>query len=344
MPLAGALSFGAFPLIEFQRNGRLANEDLKGGETELLQFAVNQIDGFIYGTTRPQGWGEARLEAFVEPASGTAVAGLPRIGDVFVVRKNSKPLWVPFPLADALQPVAVDRRTLYENRRDAYAKQVAEFAEWRTPASRAARRADWKQSAALMGAKGAEFLANMEKSDPQIEAANETQLGAGGPEDKAVREAERELKEVDGVLAALSPDQRRAPSCYDGQGRRAAARFRLKEGAPASCRALVRPNWAYFDATLPRSAPAGRDDRRVHALPATRLREHGPGRVRDQPRARRLDGLGRRPRLAGPLRRGVSGRRPTPNSQRPTWQRLEVWNWELGARVTIFRSGSRDLP
>src|SRR5262245_24878373 len=35
VPLAGALSFGAFPLIEFQRGGRLVNEDLKGGETEL---------------------------------------------------------------------------------------------------------------------------------------------------------------------------------------------------------------------------------------------------------------------------------------------------------------------
>ena len=153
VPLAGALSFGAFPLIEFQRNGRLANEDLKGGETELLQFAVNQLEGHMYGTSRPQGWGEALLDAFVEPESGAAVAGLPRIGDVFVVRKNSKPLWVPFPLADALQPVAVDRRTIYENRRDAYARQVAEFAEWKTPASRAARRADWKQSAALMGAR-----------------------------------------------------------------------------------------------------------------------------------------------------------------------------------------------
>ena len=131
VPLAGALSFGAFPLIEFQRNGRLANEDLKGGETELLQFAVNQLEGHMYGTSRPQGWGETRLDAFVEPESGAAVAGLPRIGDVFVVRKNTKPLWVPFPLADALQPVAVDRRTLYENRRDAYAKQVAEFASGR---------------------------------------------------------------------------------------------------------------------------------------------------------------------------------------------------------------------
>ena len=25
--------------------------------------------------------------------------------------------------------------------------------------------------------------------------------------------------------------------------------------APASCRALVRPNWSYFDAALPRAAP-----------------------------------------------------------------------------------------
>jgi hypothetical protein len=255
VPLAGALSFGAFPLIEFQRNGRLANEDLKGGETELLQFEVNQIEGHMYGTSRPQGWGEAQLDAFVEPESGAAVAGLPRIGDVFVVRKNSKPLWVPFPLADALQPIASDRRTIYENRREAYAKQVAEFAAWKTPASRAARRADWKQSAAMMGAKGAEFLANMERADPQIEAANEKQLGPGGPEDKAVREAERELQEIDGLLASLSPDQRRAPSCYDGRASALAARFRLKDGAPASCRALVRPNWAYFDAALPRSTP-----------------------------------------------------------------------------------------
>src|SRR5215212_2694396 len=86
VPLAGSLSFGAFPLIEYERGGRLVNEDLKGGETELLQFVVNQIDGSIYGTSRPEGWGDAPLDAFVEPESGTPVAGLPRLGDVFVVR------------------------------------------------------------------------------------------------------------------------------------------------------------------------------------------------------------------------------------------------------------------
>jgi hypothetical protein len=254
VPLAGSLGFGAFPLIEFQRGGRLVNEDLKGGETETLQFVVNQLDGSIYGGSRPQGWGDAPLDAFVEPETGAAVAGLPRVGDVFVVRKNPKPLWLPFPLADALQPIVAERRTLYENRRDGYAKEVAEFARWRTSASRATRRAEWQKSAASMP-KGAEFLATMEKSDEQIEAANEARLAPGGPEDKTVRAAERELQEVDEIIAALSPEDRRAPSCYDQRATRLADRFRAHADAPASCRPLVRPNWDYFDATLPRSAP-----------------------------------------------------------------------------------------
>lgn len=254
-PLAGAMSFGAFPLIEFQRGGRLVNEDLKGGETELLQFLVNQLDGSVYGGSRPQGWGEAALDAFVEPDAGVAVAGLPRVGDVFIVRKNTRPLWVPFPLAEALEPIAAERRRIYENRRDVHAREVAAFATWRSPAARAARRADWQKTAASMPKGGADFLATMEASDPQIEAANQARLGPGGPEERAVRDAERELQEVDGILGALSPEARRAPSCYDQRATRLADRFRARAGAPASCRALVRPNADYFDPTLPRSAP-----------------------------------------------------------------------------------------
>ena len=106
-----------------------------------------------------------------------------------------------------------------------------------------------------MGAKGAEFLANMEKSDPQIEAANEKQLGPGGPEDKAVREAERELEDVDGIPAALSPDDRRAPSCYDDEAGTLSARFRLKEGAPC-------PAVPWSAPIGPISTPRCRDRRR----------------------------------------------------------------------------------
>jgi hypothetical protein len=103
--------------------------------------------------------------------------------------------------------------------------------------------------------KGDEFIAMMEKSEPQIEAGNEARLRPGGPEEKGVRDAERELQEVDGLLAAMSADGRAAPACYDQRAARLADRFRPHAGAPASCRPLVRPNWGYFDPTLPRSAP-----------------------------------------------------------------------------------------
>jgi hypothetical protein len=255
VPLAGALSFGAFPLIEFTRGGRLVNEDLKGGETELLQFEVNELDARMYGTTRPDGWGEVQLDAFVEPAAGAAVSGLPRVGEVFVVRNNPKPLWVPLALSDALTPIEATRRTAFEDARDVYAKEVAEFTEWRSPPRRAARRQDWQQAAASMPNGGAGFLANMEQSEPQIEAATAARLAPGGPEDTRVREAEREWQEITGIVAALSPDAQSASSCYDRSASRLADRFRAHAGAPASCRALVRPNPDYFDAKLPRSSP-----------------------------------------------------------------------------------------
>lgn len=254
VPLAGNLAFGAFPLVEFMRNGRMVNEDMKGGETETLAFVVNEIGGHIYGTSRPQGWGSADLDAFVEPAAGAPVAGLTRVGDVFVVKNNPKPLWIPFAIGDALQPILESRRGELESRRDTYTKQVAELAEWQTPAKRAQRRAEWQKTAASMP-KPAEFVATMEKTDAQIEAAKKTQLAAGGPEEKGVRDAERDVKEVETILAALAPEQRKAASCYNQSASRLADQFRLKDGAPAACRPLVRPNWDYFDPKLPRSAP-----------------------------------------------------------------------------------------
>jgi hypothetical protein len=56
-------------------------------------------------------------------------------------------------------------------------------------------------------------------------------------------------------VSALSPEVRRAPSCFDRSANRLADRFRAYAGAPASCRALVRPNAEYFDTKLARSSP-----------------------------------------------------------------------------------------
>lgn len=254
VPLAGGLSFGAFPLLEFTRNGRLVNEDMKGGETQLLRFVVNEIGADMYATSRPLDWNSQDIEGFFEPEVGQAVAGLPRLGEAFVVKKNPSPLWVPLPLSAALQPVIADRRAEFESRRDQYTKQVAEFAEWQTPAKRTARRADWQRTAAALP-NGAEFLANMERSDREIEAATRERLAPGGPGETGVRSAERDFRAVESALSALTDEGRNAPSCYDERARDLGSRFRARAGAPASCRALVKPNWAYFDPRLPRAAP-----------------------------------------------------------------------------------------
>jgi hypothetical protein len=254
VPLAGSLSFGAFPLIEFTRNGRLMNEDLKGGETQLLQFAVNRIEMSMYSSSKPIEWGQQDIDGFLEPKSGDPISGLPRADDVVVVKKNAKPLWVPLPVADALKPVIEERRLLFVNRRDVYAREVAEFKEWQTPARRAERRAGWERAAASLP-NGRDFVADAEKADAGIEAMNRDRLAPGGPEERGVKQAERELLEATAVLEALTPERRSAPSCYQSNAASLADRFRPAAGAPAACRALVRPNWEYFDPALPRSAP-----------------------------------------------------------------------------------------
>jgi hypothetical protein len=252
VPLAGGFGFGAFSLFEYDRDGKTVREE--GIATELLYFEVNQIQAAAFAASKPTEWGPLDTEAFIEPSTGVGFAGHPRVGDVFVIRKNPKPLWLPFSLGDALQPVVTLRRDEFGNRRDAYEKQVAGFAVWQTPAARAARRADWQKTAAMLP-NGAEFLKNMESSDRGIETASRERLAPGGPEAKSVAAAEREFREAEASLAALSAEARASAACYDTAASALAARFRAAADAPRSCRALVTPNWAYFDAKLPRSAP-----------------------------------------------------------------------------------------
>lgn len=176
------------------------------------------------------------------------------MGDAFVIKKNPKPLWVPTSRGDALRPVVALRRDEFETRRGVYEKQVAEFATWQTPGARAARRADWQKTAAMLP-NGAEFLKNMENADREIEAASRVRLAPGGVEAKSVAAAEREFREAEAALTGVSTAQQASAVCYDPTGSALAARFRAAAGAPRSCRAIVKPNWAYFDGTLPRSAP-----------------------------------------------------------------------------------------
>ena len=68
-----------------------------------------------------------------------------------------------------------------------------------------------------------------------------------------LRDATREVAAVEAVIAGLTPDARVAPACWLKEATRVEGRFR---GEPnARCRALVRANHAFFDRSLPRSAP-----------------------------------------------------------------------------------------
>jgi hypothetical protein len=252
LPLAGGLTFGAFSLFENDRNGRTIVEE--GIATEQLYFEINQIEAYVYGAQKPLEWGPIDTGAFIEPPAGAAVAGFPRVGITFVIKKNPKPLWVPFPLGEALQPIVAPRREAFEQERAVYDKQVAEFAAWQTPAARAARRAEWQKAAATMP-NGAEFVKNMEKADPEIETGMKARLAPNGPAARSLATAEREWREAEAALSALSAGLRAAAACYDSQASTLAARIRALDGAPSSCRAIVTPNWDYFDAKLPRSAP-----------------------------------------------------------------------------------------
>jgi hypothetical protein len=63
------------------------------------------------------------------------------------------------------------------------------------------------------------------------------------------------MLQASGALEALTPEEREAPSCHQPDAELFPDRFRAAAGAPAACRALVKPNWGYFDPALPRSAP-----------------------------------------------------------------------------------------
>jgi len=255
LPLVGAVSFGAFPLIEFTRNGRLMNEDLKGGETALLQFRVNAIERGEFSAPAPIEWTGDDAPGFLEPPAGAPVHGLPRWGDELVLTNRAAALWLPVSLEAALQPVIAARTALLAHRREVYAKEAAAFAEWQTPARRAARRAEWAEAAKTLP-DGTGFLANMERSDVEIEKAKRADLGPGGREERGVKEAERDLQEAEGALAAFSPSEKAGPSCYVERAGRLAQKFRpLSEPSTPACRAIVRTNWDFFDRTLPRSAP-----------------------------------------------------------------------------------------
>jgi hypothetical protein len=97
------------------------------------------------------------------------------------------------------------------------------------------------------------FVAQIEQALRAEEESLAREVGPTGGTARGVAEAQRALDEVSAWLAELSPAERAAPACYAEASKTLRTRFRA---APAGgCVPLVRPNYAYFDKSLPRSVP-----------------------------------------------------------------------------------------
>jgi hypothetical protein len=252
LPIAGGFTFGAFPIFEYQKNGKTVREDT--GETALQQFLINQIGIGAVDRSKPLDWGPLDTDAFPKPMPQGEIAGLPRYDDVLIIARDPAALWTPLPQRDALDLVVKARTLVVEGYEESVAAYTARLAVVRDPAERAKRLKEAQETAAQAKMPNPQaFVKTIEESIRVEEASLVKELGPATGTGKNLVDAKRALSEVTDWIAQLSPAELAAPSCYAAKGTTLRARFPAV--ASAACVPLVRPNYGYFNAALPRSAP-----------------------------------------------------------------------------------------
>jgi len=249
-PLSGGLTFGAFPIVEYERNGKTIREDT--GETALQMFLVNQIGRGVIDRGNVPEWGAVDHDAFLQPLPQGEIANLPRFGDGLVIARDGASLWTPLSLRAALEIVAKNRQVDVDSSQQSVDAQTARLAVVRDPAWRANRMKEARQAAATMP-KPDEFLKQIEESIRVEEANLVKEVSPTGGSGKQLADAKRGLAEVTSWIDALSPAEQTAAACYAARG--AALREKFRTAPSADCHPLARPNYAYFSTALPRSAP-----------------------------------------------------------------------------------------
>ena len=248
LPLAGFLDFGAFPIFEYERDGKVIRADT--GETELQLFQVN--NPWMGSGRGPGEWGGVESDAFMQPTPKGEVAGIPLYGDALIIAKSPASLWAPVPLGAALDLVVASRRVDVAGYQESIERYKARLAVVRDPAWQATRMKEARDAAVRMP-KPEEFIASIEASLRIEEASLVQEIGPTGDTGKSVVAAQRALDEVSAWLAELSLADRVAPACYAADAKGLRGKFR--PGLSAGCVAIVRPNYQYFNPALPRSAP-----------------------------------------------------------------------------------------
>jgi hypothetical protein len=253
LPLAGGLDFGAFPIFEYERSGKTVRSDT--GEAPLLSFIVNEIQPWLLshgGGSRPAEWKTVNTDAFLQPPQGSDIAGLHRFGDWLILKKNPASLFVPVSVEAALKLVTAANDSDLVERRQAAVRIQASFEEWKSPAKRAERMAGYKQ-VAIAVPEGPAYLTKMMQFEKEQEVRLAVDAGPDGESAKGIRALEQENAGIVNSLAGLTPADRAAPACYAKSGVTSLQRF--KNNPAAGCVPIARPNWQFFNASLPRSAP-----------------------------------------------------------------------------------------
>jgi hypothetical protein len=129
---------------------------------------------------------------------------------------------------------------------------TARLAVVRDPAWRAKRLKDAQRDATAMPDPQA-FVKQIEEALRIEETSLVKELAPTTGSGKRLIDARRALSEVTDWIAELSPAELATPACYAENGATFRARFRTVPSA--GCHPLVRPNYAYFNKALPRSAP-----------------------------------------------------------------------------------------
>ncbi|AMY08653.1 hypothetical protein LuPra_01857 [Luteitalea pratensis] len=251
MPVAGGVTFAAFPIFEYERKGKRVREDT--GETATIGFAVNDLDAGIIGRPGPEEWRSVEHDVIFPFTRTGERAGFPRFEEIVVMTRREAPLWTAVPVLEAWQLQERVTRQGLEEATSQIAKLTAALEAEVDPAEKAKRQADYQQTAKTMPDAVA-YLKQMAEVEVIRERTARADLAPTAFEPKRQKQATQDLASVQAIIAALTPEERTAAACYVPGTTRVEGR--IKAGpANVRCTALVRPNYDFFDRTLPRSAP-----------------------------------------------------------------------------------------
>jgi hypothetical protein len=274
------------------------------GETESIGFDFNRLPAAVRvpPLAKEPAQGERNpVELFVRPRVTATFAGLPVYeDDLLVVARKGRDPWAPVSMARALAATL----PLFQQDRETAERRLADLKRKNDEVQAATweqqQRADFeKNNGALRETRPSNYAARQNSLEHYIRTIRQQSAAAANPQrDAAGSWYWNPLDAHDAALKLrqeLSPAQAAQPACFaeasNAQrpqgGRDIDGRYQIRgsvvpAGSVPGCREVVESNPAYFDTSLPRSAP------QILTVGVGRCTPMTDGRI-EQPEPRRFD-------------------------------------------------------